>query len=215
MSANPINTSFIKDEIKITLKEITDLISVEHNKAMKTVEKLTLEASFGTVEKTATVYNDKGQTIPTYLLTKKQAIAVGAKLNNTLLMKIVDRLEELESSNKPKSTLDLIIQSAQKMQELEHIQLNQENRLLVLEENRRLENWQERALLDAKNKLVYRLASNHNLENDELTIKSLHSRVWKKFKIKFNIPRYNELPSLKFNDGLEFINKLTFGEVMV
>ena len=101
------------------------------------------------------------------------------------------------------------------MQELEHIQLNQENRLLVLEENRRLENWQERALLDAKNKLVYRLASNHNLENDELTIKSLHSRVWKKFKIKFNIPRYNELPSLKFNDGLEFINKLTFGEVMV
>ena len=215
MSANPINTSFIKDEIKITLKEITDLISVEHNKAMKTVDKLTLEASFGTVEKTATVYNDKGQTIPTYLLTKKQAIAVGAKLNNTLLMKIVDRLEELESSNKPKSTLDLIIQSAQKMQELEHIQLNQENRLLVLEENRRLENWQERALLDAKNKLVYRLASNHNLENDELTIKSLHSRVWKKFKIKFNIPRYNELPSLKFNDGLEFINKLTFGEVMV
>ncbi|WP_066222611.1 ORF6C domain-containing protein [Aliarcobacter cryaerophilus] len=215
MSANPINTSFIKDEIKITLKEITDLISVEHNKAMKTVDKLTLEASFGTVEKTATVYNDKGQTIPTYFLTKKQAIAVGAKLNNTLLMKIVDRLEELESSNKPKSTLDLIIQSAQKMQQLEHIQLNQENRLILLEENRRLENWQERALLDAKNKLVYRLASNHNLENDELTIKSLHSRVWKKFKIKFNIPRYNELPSLKFNDGLEFINKLTFGEVMV
>ena len=133
MSANPISTSFIKDEIKITLKEITDLISVEHNKAMKTVEKLTLEASFGTVEKTATVYNDKGQTIPTYLLTKKQAIAVGAKLNNTLLMKIVDRLEELESSNKPKSTLDLIIQSAQKMQELENIQQKQESRLIEVE----------------------------------------------------------------------------------
>ena len=28
MSANPINTSFIKDEIKITLKEITDLIQI-------------------------------------------------------------------------------------------------------------------------------------------------------------------------------------------
>ena len=79
MSANPINTTLTRSEIKITLKEITDLISVEHNKAMRTVDKLTLEASFGTVEKIATVYNDKGQTIPTYLLTKKQAIAVGAK----------------------------------------------------------------------------------------------------------------------------------------
>lgn len=81
----------------ITLKEITDLITIEHNKAMKVVEKLTLEPNFGAVEKSATVYNDRGQTISTYLLTKKQAIAVGAKLNNNLLMKVIDRLEELES----------------------------------------------------------------------------------------------------------------------
>ena len=100
----------------ITLKEITDLITTEHNKAMKVVEKLSLEPSFGTLEKIATVYNDKGQEIHTYLLTKKQAIAVGAKLNNSLLMKVIDRLEELENQNKPKTTLDLIIQSAQQMQ---------------------------------------------------------------------------------------------------
>ena len=83
----------------ITLKEITDLITTEYNKAMKVVEKLSLEPSFGTVEKIATVYNDKGQEIDTYLLTKKQAIAVGAKLNNSLLMKVIDRLEELENQN--------------------------------------------------------------------------------------------------------------------
>lgn len=198
----------------ITLKEITDLISVEHNKAMKTVEKLSLEASFGTLEKIATVYNEKGQTIPTYNLTKKQAIAVGAKLNNSLLMKVIDRLEELENQNKPKTTLDLIIQSAQKMQELENIQQKQENRISTLESTKRLENWQERALIDAKNKLVYSLAKNHNLENDKSSIKSLHSKVWKKFKIRFNIPRYNELPGLKFDEGLEFINKLTFGDLI-
>lgn len=80
----------------ITLKEITDLITTEHNKAMKVVEKLSLEPSFGTVEKIATVYNNKGQEIDTYLLTKKQAIAAGAKLNNSLLMKVINRLEELE-----------------------------------------------------------------------------------------------------------------------
>ena len=72
------------EQYVITLKEITDLIGVEHNKAMKKVEELALEEGFGTLAKTATVYNSKGQTIDTYQFTKKQAIAVGARLNKTL-----------------------------------------------------------------------------------------------------------------------------------
>ena len=61
------------EQYVITLKEITDLIGVEHNKAMRKVEELANEEGFGTLAKTATVYNDKGQTIPTYQFTKKQA----------------------------------------------------------------------------------------------------------------------------------------------
>ena len=64
---------------------------------MKKVEELALEEGFGTLAKTATVYNSKGQTIETYQFTKKQAIAVGARLNNTMLMKVINRLEELET----------------------------------------------------------------------------------------------------------------------
>lgn len=52
------------------------------------VKKLAEEPSFGTVAKMAVVYNTQGQTIETYSLNKKQAIAVGAKLNNKLLMKV-------------------------------------------------------------------------------------------------------------------------------
>ena len=51
------------NEYVITLKEITDLIGVEHNKAMRKVEELAKEEGFGTLAKTATVYNDRGQTI--------------------------------------------------------------------------------------------------------------------------------------------------------
>ena len=83
----------------ITLKEITDLISARHNDSMSKVEKLALEPSFGALRKTRIVYNEQGQEVDTYLLTKKQAIAVGAKLNNSLLMKVIDRLEELENQN--------------------------------------------------------------------------------------------------------------------
>jgi len=83
-------------ETTITLKEITDLLSVRHDKAMTKVAELVKEPSFGTVSILDIVYNNKGQTTKTYQLNKKQAIAVGAKLNNSLLMKLIDKLEEIE-----------------------------------------------------------------------------------------------------------------------
>ena len=89
------------EEYVITLKEITDLIGVEHNKAMRKVEDLALEEGFGLLAKMAikqkTGFGERD--IDTYQFTKKQAIAVGARLNNTMLMKVIDRLEELEKQN--------------------------------------------------------------------------------------------------------------------
>ena len=189
--------------IEITLKEITDLISVEHNKAMKVVEKLSQEPSFGTVEKIATVYNNKGQTIDTYKLNKKQAIAVGAKLNNSLLMKVIDRLEELESINaRPLSVSEQIALIAQGHQEVE-------NRLKKLEATKRLESWQERALQDAKNKKVYEIA-----KDDKELASKLHRKVWSLFKKAFHLPRYNELPAVKYEDGVRYIENLTLADMV-
>ncbi len=127
---NTLIKSSQNTEVTITLKDLTDLISVEHNKAMKQVEKLAQEPSFGGVEKMATpTYNPNGsfnRNIGTYLLNKKQAIAVGAKLNNALLMKVIDRLEELESQ-KPKIQLpskielaQMVIEAETKVQQLSH-----------------------------------------------------------------------------------------------
>ena len=189
--------------IEITLKEITDLISVEHNKAMKVVEKLSQEPSFGTVEKIATVYNNKGQTIDTYKLNKKQAIAVGAKLNNSLLMKVIDRLEELESVNmRPLSVSEQIALIAQGHQEVDE-------RLKKLEATKRLESWQERALQDAKNKKVYEIA-----KDDKELASKLHRKVWSIFKKAFHLPRYNELPAVKYEDGVRYIENLTLADMV-
>jgi len=119
----------LQGEYVITLKEITDLIGVEHNKAMKKVEELALEDGFGTLAKTATVYNDKGQTIPTYKFTKKQAIAVGARLNNTMLMKVINRLEELELSKQfkiPQTFSEALLLASKQAEQIEH-----QNKLLL------------------------------------------------------------------------------------
>jgi len=75
------------------------LIGVQHSKAMKKVEKLAEEPSFGVLSKMAITSSELGgRPTVTVLLNKKQAIAVGAKLNNKLLMKVIDRLEELEKA---------------------------------------------------------------------------------------------------------------------
>ena len=186
----------------ITLKEITDLIEVQHSKAMKVVEKLSLEPSFGEVSKMDT-FNLNGVKVPTYSLNKKQAIAVGAKLNNSLLMQLVDRLEELESVKQRPLTLNeqiaLIAQGTQETNE----------RLEVLEKTKRLEAWQEKSLHDAKNKKVYELAK----EDNNLASK-LHRKVWGLFKKRFTLPRYNELPAIKFDEGVSFIKTLTIADMV-
>lgn len=114
------------EQYVITLKEITDLIGVEHNKAMRKVEELALEEGFGGLAKTATpTYNPDGSVnryIDTYQFTKKQAIAVGARLNNTMLMKVIDRLEELEKQNHqnykvPQTFAEALLLAAQLVEE--------------------------------------------------------------------------------------------------
>ena len=194
-------------KIEITLKEITDFLGVEHNKAMKVVEKLSQEPNFGGVEKLATpTYNPSGsfnRNIETYKLSKKQAIAVGAKLNNSLLMQLVDKLEELESkNNRPLSISEQISLIAQGHQEANE-------RLTKLEDTKRLENWQERALQEIKNKKVYEIAN-----DDKVLANKLHRKVWSLFKKEFHLPRYNELPAVKYEDGVNYISSLSLADMV-
>jgi phage antirepressor YoqD-like protein len=82
----------------MTLKEITDLIGVQHSKAMAKVLKMAEAPEFGAVSKTDTVYNELGQTVETLVLDKRQSVAVASTLNTALLMRVIDRWTELEES---------------------------------------------------------------------------------------------------------------------
>lgn len=119
----------LQGEYVITLKEITDLIGVRHDKSMLKVEELAYEDGFGTLSKIDIVYNDKGQTIPTYKFTKKQAIAVGARLNTSMLMKVINRLEELELSKQfkiPQTFSEALLLASKQAEQIEY-----QNKLLL------------------------------------------------------------------------------------
>ena len=84
--------------LTMTLKEITDLLEVRHDSAMKKVRKLSKELTFGTMLEIDIAYNDSGQTIKTYCLDERQSLAVASILNTALLMRVIDRIKELENN---------------------------------------------------------------------------------------------------------------------
>ena len=82
------NLAIANATLTMTLKEITDLLNVEHNKAMNKVEKMAEDPEFGTVAKINVVYNDKGQAIQTYQLTLAQSMTVFSRLSKTGSIKL-------------------------------------------------------------------------------------------------------------------------------
>ena len=116
-----------------------------------------------------------------------------------------------------KQAKTLINQQSQEIQLLQGM-LNtiskMDNRVTELEQTRRLENWQELALIEAKNKKVYSIAEKHDLSNDKEMIRKLHSRVWKCLKKRFNVPRYNEIPAIYFNQAKTTISNLSFKDLL-
>jgi len=207
--------NLIKNDVVVTLKEITDLLGIEHNKAIKKVEKLTEEPSFGTVEKIATVYNTRGQTVDTYLLNKKQAIATAAKLDNSMLMKVINHVETLEKKNNSNALINLAKQrelitalsTAQQMT-MDVVQ-DHEDRLDEIERTRRMEAWQEYNLVKEHHRKVYEIAG-----DDKAFANKLHRKVWQLFKNKFSLPRYAELPAVKYEQGIEFVRSLTLADMV-
>ena len=107
-----------------------------------------------------------------------------------------------KQSRKFLTTSEQIILLAQGHQEVD-------KRLTKLEQTKKLEYWQEKGLQDAKNQTVYRIAN----DDKELT-KKLHRKVWSLFKKEFHLPRYNELPAIKYEDGVKYLNSLSFADMV-
>lgn len=131
MTYNTKKVAFLVEERVITLYDVLTMINedrrkvgkkkLEHGKQMTKVAELAKHHGFGTVDKIAVVYNDKGQMIETYNLTKKQAMAVGAKLDDKRLMIVINQLEGIIAQTQPKSLANtelalMVIEAEEKLE---------------------------------------------------------------------------------------------------
>ena len=93
--------NLITTEQTMTLKEITDLLDVRHDYAMKKVKKLSENEDFGMMFETSISVGPNQQKIKTLKLDQRQSIAVASMLNTSLLMRVIDRWQELEAKQQP------------------------------------------------------------------------------------------------------------------
>lgn len=124
------------------------------------------------------------------------------------------RKEFIDFEVKGKTLINQQSQEIQILQGMLNTISKMDNRVTELEQTRRLENWQELSLIDVKNKKVYSIVNRHDLINDKAMIRKLHSRVWKCLKKRFNVPRYNEIPSIYFNEAKATINNLSLSDLL-
>ena len=216
MSAN-IQPTFIKIE-----KSIFDGISINSVNAREIHEYLGVKTRFNDWINRAIEKYDFIENIDYSILSN------GNSKDFVVTLDMAKELAMLENNPKGKEIRKYFIYFEQKAKEVianqsSEIQLLQgmlntlskmDTRVSQLESSKRLENWQEKELQDLKNKKVYELAKKHDLSNDNEMIRKLHSRVWKAVKNKFNLPRYNELPILKFDEAKALINSLTLGDLV-
>lgn len=196
--------SKVDTEVSITLKDLTDLINVQHSKAMEKVLKLSQEPSFGEVSKIDT-FNLNGVKVETLLLNKKQAIAAGAKLNNGLLMKVIDKMEELQKQlNQPKSIVSkeimLLAQGYQLIEsKVDDIQTDVE----LLKNDIVLTPTQKRIIQKTVSSKVY------SFEAPKESNPKLFKRIYSKLIDRFAVSSYMEIPRLSFNEAKSMVDNIT------
>lgn len=76
--------------------------------------------------------------------------------------------------------------------------------LQQFKEERRLENWQQQAIQKAVNHKVDLWKELY----PSLNVKKAFMGIWRHLKEKFQVPRYNEIPAIKYEQALTAINKL-------
>lgn len=118
--------------------------------------------------------------------------------------------EQSHSDNSIIEVRSLIEITKRQTQALEGMQTNVEiiaKKVHLLESTKRLESWQERGLSDSVKSKVAELTKGRDIGTH---IKSAYFRaIYKRLKSKFYVARYSEIPSIKYEEALEYVRNIT------
>ena len=126
----------VKFTEKMTSLVISEITGKPHNDVMKAIRKMEETwVNLGQGNFSLISYIDsQNRAMPMYELSKTETLYIATKFNDEARAKLVLRWQELEvKKQKPLSSIDLIIQSAQRIKAIEEKEQEHDNRLRVLE----------------------------------------------------------------------------------
>lgn len=150
--------------------------------------------------------NKNNQTYPCYQLTRKGCDMVANKLTGekgvlftaAYVTKFEEMQNQLEKPNSRKLLLETALEHEKKIE-------NIESDVTMLKNNMRIDSSQEFHLNQlGKKKVIKSLGGYKSPAYQEMSSK-VFARFWRDFKQHFVIPRYSDLPKVKFDEGVEFI----------
>ncbi|MEV9639523.1 ORF6C domain-containing protein [Mammaliicoccus sciuri] len=201
---------FIEDGQAITDSLlIAEVFEKRHDRVLQDIRDLGCSDEFRLHNFVESIYvNGQGREMPKYHMNRKgfTLLAMGYTGKRAMEFKeaYIEKFEEMEKQlTKPNNT-KLLLQAA----------LEQEGRLEVVEtdvkylkDNMRINGPQEQRIgKNARGKIVECLGGKESKAYQEISRK-VFSQFWNEFKNYFEVPRYGELPKMKFEEALQFIQE--------
>lgn len=206
---NELKVVSINGQLVTESREVAKMIDRQHKGLLRDIRRYIdvldqsadLRSANFFIESTYT--NKNNQSYPCYLLTKQGCEMVANKLTGEkgvlFTAAYVTKFNEMEKqSNQPKSHLEALQLTVKEL-------TSQDKRISNLEENMRINSGQEFHLNTiGKRKVIESLGGYESPAYQKLS-KKVFARFWRDFKQHFMIPRYSDLPKVKFDEGVKFI----------
>lgn len=203
---------FIEDGQAITDSlMIAESFEKEHARVMRDIRDLDCSDDFRVGNFAESTYvNGQGREMPKFHMNRKgfTLLAMGYTGKRAMEFKeaYIEKFEQMEESLKQPSNTKLLLQTA----------LHQEERLEVVEtdvkylkDNMRINGPQEQRIgKNARGRIVEALGGMKSNAYKQISRKAF-SQFWREFKNYFEVPRYGELPKVRFEEALQFIQEWT------
>jgi len=196
----------MKTDVQMTSLDIAELVGKEHKNVMRDIrnEIESLGNEIGQlIFEQSTYTNSQNKEQPCYKFGKDGAMQLALKYDAVTRYKVIKHIEELELDKKVpvNSTVALLETALKHEMELAEIKTDVD----YLKGSMRIDSLQQQEIQQAaKQSIVQALGGKESFAYQEIS-KKVFSAFWNEFKHYFKVPRYGDIPKVKYGEALRFI----------
>ena len=197
----------IASEIKLSSLDLVEITGKEHKNIIRDIrneiEELGEEVSQLIFEPSN--YINRGKEYPCYTFGKDGAMQLALKYDAQTRYKVIQHINKLESQPRVLTEREQIIASMKlSIETSEEVNEIKED-VAMLKETMRIDSLQQRELQKKVSGVIVDLLGGKDSNAYQELSKKIFPSFWNEFKTYFGLPRYPDLPKVKFDEAIEFV----------